>query len=889
MARKFVSPGVFTQELDQSYIASGVGAIGAVVIGRTFKGPGLKPTLVTDINDFVAKFGDMDPTMQAPYAVKNYLKNSSACTVVRVLGDRSAATDPGITNAATYRSIGIVDADDTLLAVVNVLSGTDFTLVGTGSYPTFQFSGTTGDYQGVYAGTLSFLNTDPDYIGNVLNADPTLKGNFGHWLYQNFQWAGSGSGAPFATASLSSTLQNAFDCDFTSAKTPWIRSQNYGTSSLPLFRFHALSAGAASNTDVKVSIANIRKSTNIASTPYGTFDLVIRAFGDNDARLVQDETFTNVTLDPAAANYLPRVIGDQYRDWNSTTQKLVTYGTFKNYSRFIRVEMATAASAPADALPWQHDGYPQMIPNTTTINVPARTGSEDLYISAGQGVHIMTTPAGFTGVSKVVTIVSGNALSASLFGGILTITTQDGVTNTGDVRRLITTSGSGLTATLIGLSSTLWTGGPAWSTQSLGVDGIAASFFSGNVLDLSGAYVPDNLDSNNNVAGYTFFGLDFGLDGIGDLLKFHGRNSDTNPQGTIATPAGTAFSMHHLTTATLSGATYYKYDPAATYAVFPGVPSTGTINGFTVAFYGGFDGFDETQVDPLAPQGSTAISTVSLKKAIDLVSNPDEIDINLLAIPGITSQPVTSYAEQMCNSRADVMYVMDVSGSSVSQIIQNVDSRGIDDNYSACYYPYLRYADTTNNVLVTVAPSVAVLGAIAYNDRVGQVFFAPAGLNRGGLSQFGIVDTVDRLTFQDRNDLYESRINPIATFPNEGIVIWGQKTLQVKASALDRVNVRRLLIYAKKTIASVARYLLFEPNNPQTWQKFINTVNPILEKVRMDQGLERFKVVMDKTVNTPDLIDRNIMTGKIFLQPTRTAEYIDLSFIITASGVQFEE
>ena len=188
-----------------------------------------------------------------------------------------------------------------------------------------------------------------------------------------------------------------------------------------------------------------------------------------------------------------------------------------------------------------------------------------------------------------------------------------------------------------------------------------------------------------------------------------------------------------------------------------------------------------------------------------------------------------------------------------------------------------------------VPPSVAVLGAFAYSDRVGQVFFAPAGLNRGGLQAFGVVDTTDRLTFQDRNDLYENRINPIATFPNEGIVVFGQKTLQYKPSALDRVNVRRLLIYAKKVIASAAKYLVFEPNNAATWQKFINTTNPILEKVRQDQGIERFKVVMDSTVNTPDLIDRNIMTGKIFLQPTRSAEYIDLSFIITSSGVQFEE
>jgi hypothetical protein len=473
----------------------------------------------------------------------------------------------------------------------------------------------------------------------------------------------------------------------------------------------------------------------------------------------------------------------------------------------------------------------------------------------------------------VVNVVSGALVggSGSIVSGAVTITTDEGVTDSGDIVRILG-SFAGLSATIIGASSTLVVS----PTSSVSFFGVTQTYFTGSNIDVP--YVTDNLDNNGNLAAYTYWGLDFTQQGIGDRLKFTGFN--------VSAPAGTAFSMHHLSSSSsVDGVTYQAYNTGTnTY-----IPSADGVIGFTVGFYGGFDGFDETQVDPLAPTAPTAISTVSLKKALDLIANPDEIDVNLIAIPGITSGPVTSYAEQVVNARADAMYVMDISGSSVSSIISSLNTRGIDDNYTATYYPYLRYADTTNNVLVTVAPSVAVIGAIAYNDRVGQVFFAPAGLNRGGLSAFGIVDTLDRLTFQDRNDLYENRINPIATFPNEGIVIWGQKTLQIKASALDRVNVRRLLIYAKKTIASVARYLLFEPNNPQTWQRFLSTVNPILEKVRMDQGLERFKVVMDSTVNTPDLIDRNIMTGKIFLQPTRTAEYIDLSFIITSSGVSFEE
>jgi len=160
-------------------------------------------------------------------------------------------------------------------------------------------------------------------------------------------------------------------------------------------------------------------------------------------------------------------------------------------------------------------------------------------------------------------------------------------------------------------------------------------------------------------------------------------------------------------------------------------------------------------------------------------------------------------------------------------------------------------------------------------------------LNRAGLSQFDVVDIVDRLSYANRSDLSDNRINPIASFPSEGIVVWGQKTLQIAASALDRINVRRLLIYAKKTISSAAKYLVFEPNSSTTYQRFTNMVNPILDRVKQDQGIERFQVVMDSNLNTPDVVDRNVMIGKIFLQPMKSAEFIDLQFIITNAGVQF--
>ena len=197
----------------------------------------------------------------------------------------------------------------------------------------------------------------------------------------------------------------------------------------------------------------------------------------------------------------------------------------------------------------------------------------------------------------------------------------------------------------------------------------------------------------------------------------------------------------------------------------------------------------------------------------------------------------------------------------ISSAINTVAS--IDTSYTATYYPWVKILDTNINLPVWVPPSVVLGGVIAYNDKVAYEWFAPAGLNRGGLTE--VLDAYDRVTQSDRDDLYDNNINPIASFPNEGFVVWGQKTLQVKSSALDRINVRRLLIAAKKFIASSTRYLVFEQNTSATRNRFLNIVNPYLDSIQQRQGLYAFKVVMDETNNTPEVIDRNEMIGAIYL------------------------
>ena len=321
---------------------------------------------------------------------------------------------------------------------------------------------------------------------------------------------------------------------------------------------------------------------------------------------------------------------------------------------------------------------------------------------------------------------------------------------------------------------------------------------------------------------------------------------------------------------------------------------------FTVAFQGGFDGCAPTVaynkgagIAAGNSQGfnlssSTASGSVAYVKAINAVSNPDDFDINLVSAPGVVRR-LHSYVfdkiVDMVEARSDAFFIGDVVGQNDTIGQATTQAEAIDSNYAGTYYPWVKTIDANTNKLTAVPPSTLLPGIYAANDRVAAEWFAPAGLNRGGI--VGAVSVLNRLTHAERDTLYESKVNPIAQFPGEGIVAFGQKTLQDKASALDRINVRRLLIKVKKFVASTSRYLIFEQNTAQTRSRFINTVQPYLEGVQQRQGLYAFRVVMDETNNTPDVIDRNILAGQIFLQPTKTAEFIVIDFNILPTGASF--
>jgi uncharacterized protein len=284
------------------------------------------------------------------------------------------------------------------------------------------------------------------------------------------------------------------------------------------------------------------------------------------------------------------------------------------------------------------------------------------------------------------------------------------------------------------------------------------------------------------------------------------------------------------------------------------------------------------------------ISGTDYTDAINLLANQDEYVYNIISTPGLMysnashATPLNTLIANIEN-RGDAIIVLDLENYGSTLTAASSTAASLDTSYAASYWPWVQITDPDTAQLVWVPASTMIPGVYAYTDRVSEPWFAPAGINRGGL---GTVRQAERkLTQSNRDTLYNNKINPIATFPGQGVTVFGQKTLQTQASSLDRVNVRRLLISLKSYISQISDNLVFEQNTAATRNQFLSQVNPYLESVQQRQGLYAFKVVMDTTNNTPDVIDRNQLVGAIYLQPTKTAEFIYLDFNILPTGATF--
>ena len=327
-------------------------------------------------------------------------------------------------------------------------------------------------------------------------------------------------------------------------------------------------------------------------------------------------------------------------------------------------------------------------------------------------------------------------------------------------------------------------------------------------------------------------------------------------------------------------AIYKGFIPANGSGSFGGATGNLFTNGST-AFY--------NQITSATPANNIqGIPSASYNNMIALMGNSDDYRFNVLLAPGLFNNLQTSQCTSIINNtqnRGDSIFVLDLVA--YDGLIADATNQAASRNtsYAASYWPWVQTQDPDSGQNVWVPASTMIGGVYAYNDTVAEPWFAPAGINRGGLTT--VIRAAQKLSQSNRDTLYTGKVNPIATFPGTGVVVYGQKTLQTQASALDRVNVRRLLIALKSYISQVAQNLVFEQNTIATRNQFLSQVNPYLESVQQRQGLYAFRVIMDDSNNTPDVIDRNELIGQIYIQPTKTAEFIYLDFNILPTGATF--
>jgi hypothetical protein len=951
---KFVSPGVFTKEIDNSQLPAADRSAGPVIIGRLPQGPAMEPIKVNSFSEFVEVFGNpvpgkatgdvwRDGNYQGPtyaaYASQAYLRNSlDAITVVRLAGEQNQdATDAGRAGWGTANkttsyetaggayglflcnptgtTTGAANEEGYLAAVWYFPSGGAVSLTGSLAGTTDPAGGLGGlfvtssdvgssngpDYTAVIhdndaSGTELFkttfnldpssrtfirkvFNTNPQSAGEVIPASTFSNGEELYWLgetYESFiqkqlelgnlQDDAYGVILPFDDAGKSD-----YRFDATRASTGWFFSQDISTDFASwtadrmqkLFKLHALEPGKWVEDNLKVSIQDLTYSRDTTgANPYGTFTVMIRRASDTDNSVQTVERFSNCSLNPLADNYVAKKIGDKYRVWDASSAVLREYGEYDNASKYVRVEVDDSVRngiADPDLLPFGVFGPDKIV----DVLVQESTLTPATVLDQG-----LAGPGGITpgvGAGGIINTGSIGAYAVNL--------------NFPELQLRISSSAGGLI------------------DQTDAYFGLNAAAY----LENTTAY-----SSNRADAGYA------------DYVYPLGSISDANKEPQWA------FSLDNISGS--AGEAFVSYQP------------TSRVNGlsltavgswrdliddgwtrFTAPLFGGFDGLDVTEIEPFRNAGmsgktlQTSYALNTLRQAVDSVADPEAADYNLMAVPGIVNTNITDHMLDVCADRGDALAVVDIEdvytpftenstaysdvtsrAGSVSQAVTTLENRQINNSYGCTYYPWVQIQDTvSSNSRLWVPPSVVALGTFASSAAQTEVWFAPAGFNRGGLSQgsagIPVLNVSQRLTSKERDTLYDANINPIASFPNEGIVIFGQKTLQLTPSALDRINVRRMMIFVKKQISIFANSILFDQNVEVTWNRFKSLANPFLASVQTRLGLSDYRLILDKTTTTPDLVDRNIVYAKIFLKPAKAIEYIALDFVITNQGASFED
>lgn len=931
---RFVSPGVFINEIDNSQLPKTPADIGPVIIGRSQRGPSMRPVRVQSFSDFVDVFGEplaggqggdvwregnkTSPTYAA-YAAQAYLRNSNPVTFVRLAGlEHPNKTSGGEAGWATTYAYGLfvmpISASSTnvyttavggataSLAAVIYSNDTNFGLTGkplSGSTETVskalgtwvRSTGANLEFKivvptvGNPTGELKSVNFDENskkHIRSVLNCNPIMTNSsitsntekyflgetFKTWVERNNSNNLGSSADTFAAVLVD--LQ-AGSVDFASFKEPadfaatgYIVSQdtNIETGSFSasgstgeypsitkLFRLVSLTEGEWNSQKLKISIEDIKEPPN-QYVKYGTFTVSVRKIDDTDLTPVYVERFTGLSLDPFSENFIAKKIGDKYTVWDYTKKTFVEYGKYDNKSAFIRVEMNQDVE----------NGY------TDPGLLPFGYYGPTLYTASLTGV-VSSSNISVGGVTFNNTVITGNQNYTASFA----LPKIPNLTTTDDFPYPT-------------FSSVYW--------------GFKTNY---QTVKKYNNDIPEFLRARPKDYAASRVSYMFSLDDVSGSIV----SGAVSPSVAATWAEGNRLAGRSITAQNQTGSD-------------GGRLILSVFNKFNVPLFGGFEGVNITEKDPFNArvlEGKTELNNYaynSVKVAVESIADPEVVEMNMATMPGIENESLTSLLIDKCETRGDALAVIDLKGDyvpdeakasattsaaarkpNVDTVVLNLKNRAMNSSYGCAFFPWVLVKDVLNNNTVWVPPSVAALGTFSNSQRKTELWFAPAGFNRGGLTDgaagLPVLQTSLRLSSKDRDKLYAANINPIATFPAEGVVVFGQKTLQVTPSALDRINVRRLMIYLKKEISRFASTVLFDPNTQVTWKRFLNLADPFLQSVQSRFGLQEYKIILDETTTTPELVDRNIVYAKILLKPTRAIEFIALDFVITNTGASFND
>jgi hypothetical protein len=910
-----VSPGIFTSEKDLTFVAQQVGVTTLGIVGETVKGPAFEPIFIENYDEFLTIFGGLNPAKfsnnvpkyELPYIAKSYLTESNQLFVTRILG--LTGYDAGsawiITSKANYNPSTIATG-----------STVDFTASFTGSstYLTFAGIGASGA-QYLYNLGL-FPNGATLTTANVPN-DTTVYPE-GIVFDRTTGISFSGVSATLQQVTLTGTSGTVSGTVTTYSASAYTE---YDGMVLAVLR-----SRATYNTDTLVwstaqsSTGLIGNFTNTSTNPLGQFTLSASS---------ATTSVYEVSLDRTSQNYIAGVLGIDCQDRNTKVYVEQIYPYMlqdlidNNYILGLNSTVTHLST-----LDNYRQGY--QTPETPWI-VSELRGNQVFKLfkfisisdgtAANQEIKISIRNVNFdTKEFDVIVRTWGDTDANPSILETFSKCVMDPSSNNYIARRIGTADGEYI------LNSRFIM---AVVNEEAPIDSFAAGFEGYRVSDYGSALAPfiqykTSYDLENERVRKVYLGISNTVGIDQNMFNWKGL-TDANGYWTASTKG-----FHMDSGATIAGNFYVGTSQFQTSIDAENTDyESVTARKFTFVPYWGFDGWDcfrtsrtntdryrvgkagfiagynSGQFQQLGPQDGTS-DLYAYNNAIRTFANPEAININVLTTAGIdwsaNNYLVQETIDMVEQERADSVYIVsspdnvtydstDVTSAfgfnqvtidSSDALISLLDAADIDSNYTATYWPWIQERDSENTVNVWLPPTLEVVKNIALTDNISFPWYAVAGYNRGLTNA---IKARTKLTESDRDTLYEGRVNPMATFSDVGVVIWGNKNMQVKDSVLDRLNIRRLLLQARKLITAVGIRLLFEPNDQIVRNQFLNSVNPILDNIRKERGLSDFRVQLS---NDPEEIDRNELRGKIFLKPLPTLEYIYIEFNVTPTGASFD-